>query len=79
MARIKTLSDVYVRPESLLRGRTAYLKLHILTNQLDRLKYNRNSILERLEQVDRKLEHLNYHYSMLKKSIGIIYNKMDCS
>ena len=71
MSRVKTLSDVYVRPEPLLRGRTSYLKLHILTNQLERLSYNKNSIIERLEQIDRKLDHLNYHFSILKKAAGI--------
>ena len=69
MKRLKTLSDVYVRPKSISKGPTTFLQLHILSNQLERLSYNKEEILEKLEQIDSRLNYLKYHYTTLQKTI----------
>jgi len=69
MPKIRTLSDVYIAPKSILRKHTSYLKLHILSNQLERLKNNKNSILERLEQTERRIQSLKYHYEQMREAV----------
>ena len=69
MTKIKTLSDVYIAPKSILREHTSYLKLHFLSNQLERLEKNKKSILERLEQIERRIQNLKYHYEQMKEAV----------
>lgn len=67
MPRIRMLSDVYVRPEPILRETTVYLKLHILASQMERLNYSKESNLQKVDQINKRLANLQYQCNKLKE------------
>ncbi len=69
MQKVKTLSNIYVRPESLMRETSTYLNLHIITSQMERLKNNKKECFNKIDQIDKRLENLEKHYNSLKKAI----------
>lgn len=67
MPRVKSLSDVYIRQQPIFHETAAYLNLYIVSSQMDRLKKNREAFVERIEQIDKRL-------NLLKNRCGIIKN-----
>ncbi|RDU24974.1 hypothetical protein [Anaerosacchariphilus polymeriproducens] len=66
MQKIKTLSHVYLRPDPILNGTSIYLKLHNITNQMERLEHTKETCLNRIDMADKKLELLEKRYNELK-------------
>lgn len=79
MSRIKTLSDVYVRPQTLSKGSTVYLKLHILSSQIERLMFSKRSSLQRVKEIDETLSTLKSHYLSTKKNVEQIEEENEIS
>lgn len=75
MPRIKALSDVYTRPESINRESQVFLKLHIINNQIERLMYNKQKHIEQINHIDSILENLRVLYTSNKKAIKLIEEK----
>lgn len=69
MQKIKTLSNVYLRPEPIMSGTPLYLQLHILSTQMERLHDTRENCLNKIELVDKKMEMLKKRYNELKNLI----------
>ena len=72
MPKIKTLSAVYTRPESINRESQVFLKLH---NQIERLLYNKQKHIEQINHIDSILENLRVLYTSNKKAIKLIEEK----
>lgn len=70
MQKIKTLSNIYVSPEPTLNGTSLYLKLHIITNQMERLQYTKETCLKKIEMVDKRLGFLEQRKNILKNKIN---------
>ncbi len=69
MQKIKTLSNVYLRPEPIMSGTPLFLQLHILSSQMERLKTTREGCLNKIVLVDKKMEMLEKRYNELKNLI----------
>lgn len=69
MQKVKTLSNIYVRPEPLMRETSTFLNLHIVASQMERLNNNKAECLNKIEQINKRLERLGKRYNSLKKAI----------
>lgn len=66
MQKIKTLSNVYIRPEPIMSGTPLYLQLHIITSQMERLEATKENCLNKVELIDKRMEMLTKRYNELK-------------
>lgn len=69
MVKIKTLSNMYIRPEPFIRETSVHLKLHILASQMDRLNNTKEACLNKVDQINKRLLSLKQRYSLFKKMI----------
>jgi len=77
MRKLKALKDMYVQRKSVGKGTIVYFRLHVLTNQIERLMHTKNKLIETIEQIDDKLASLKYHYNMIKKEVEYAERKND--
>lgn len=66
MKKIKTLSNIYIRPEPIMSGTPLYLQLHIITSQMERMEATKESCLNKVELIDKRMEMLRKRYKELK-------------
>lgn len=58
MQRIKTLSQVYFRPEPIKNEASMYFQMYIITSQMARLKNVKENCLNQIDRADKRLEML---------------------
>ena len=81
MRKLKTLKDIYIQRKTITKGTLVYFRLHVLTNQIERLMHTKQGLLETLEDIDGKLACLKQHYDRTKKEIeqAEVKNDIKCA
>lgn len=81
MQKVKLLNDFNIQRQSLSKDTTVYFELHVIASQMERLLRNKEELLNKIAQIDDKLEHLKCQYNMNKGSenneIKKIFDKLE--
>lgn len=75
MQKNKSLNDTCIQRKSLSKETTVYFKLHVITSQIERLSHSKEELLNKLAQIDSKIDSLKYQYNLTKKDIECIEAK----